>query len=515
MTTTPSNRAPDPGASEHAATGSGALRPGVCVAGYLRGELGTGQHGRLVLAAVREAGLEAGSLIFTETGSRQQYPFEGQSATDLDVNLVVINADQMLRFAATVGPHFFSGRYTIGVWAWELEEFPDRWPEAFALTDEIWTNSEYSRRAVAKITDRPVYAFPPPIVTPPVTVALHRRDLSLPEGFLFLFCFDFLSLTQRKNPEGLVRAFSEAFAPGEGPSLVIKAINGEHRPSDLASLRRLAGSRRDILVMDGYLAHDWHAALMNTCDCYVSLHRSEGFGLTMAEAMALGKPVIATGYSGNLDFMDGETAYLVPWTDGTVPDGCDPYPPGARWAEPDVHAAARTLRHVYEHRAEAAAVGERARLAVAARHGLSARAPFIQKRFRHAQEVLAERHGRREDAKGTAIPGPADAASRAGEDVTTPDPYPATSSVGGRDSPSRLDTLSLAQALTDAEVANRRVIGLTHRLVGALSEQHSLREEIAALRDEVARMRSERDALRGSRALRLAERYVRFRRRLR
>ena len=514
MTTT-SNLAPDPAASEHGATSPGALRPGVCVAGYLRGELGTGEHGRLVLAAVREASLEAGSLIFTETGSRQEYPFEAQGATDLNVNLVVVNADQMLNFAATVGPQFFRGRYTIGVWAWELEELPDRWPEAFALTDEIWTNSEYSRRAVATLTDRPVYAFPPPIVTPPVTLALDRRDLGLPEGFLFLFCFDFLSVTQRKNPQGLVQAFSDAFAPGEGPFLVIKAINGAHRTSDLASLRRMAGSRRDILILDGYLAYDRHAALMNSCDCYVSLHRSEGFGLTMAEAMALGKPVIATGYSGNLDFMDTETAYLVAWTEATVPDGCYPYPSGARWAEPDIHAAARALRHIYEHHAEAAAVGDRARLAVAARHGLSSRVPFIQERFRHAQEVLAKRSERHEEANRMAIPAPKDAASRAGEDVTKPVPYPATPGVVGRGSPSGLDTLSLAQALTDTEVANRRVIGLTHRLVDALREQRTLREEIAELRDEVARMQHERDALRGSRALQLAERYVGLRRRLR
>jgi SAM-dependent methyltransferase len=130
---------------------------------------------------------------------------------------------------------------------------------------------------------------------------------------------------------------------------------------------------------------------MNACDCYVSLHRSEGFGLTMAEAMALGKPVIATAYSGNLDFMDDQTAYLVPWTESLVPESCAPYRPGARWAEPDVDAAARLMREVVDHPEEAAAVGGRAQHAVLTMHGLAARADLLRSRFEHAQRVLSAR----------------------------------------------------------------------------------------------------------------------------
>ena len=113
---------------------------------------------------------------------------------------------------------------------------------------------------------------------------------------------------------------------------------------------------------------------MNVADCYVSLHRSEGFGLTMGEAMALGKPVIATAYSGNLDFMSEDTAYLVGWSEGTVPAGCSPYPQGAKWAEPDLHAAARLMRHVHENPDEAKEVGRRAQQAIAANHSTDQRA---------------------------------------------------------------------------------------------------------------------------------------------
>ena len=518
------SHSPGLGSSRPAWASAGQLRPGVCVAGYLRAELGMGEHGRLVLAAVQEAGIEAGSFAFTQTGSRQEHPFEGTAATDLNVNIVVVNADQMLDFAAAVGPGFFDGRYIVGAWAWEVEEFPDRWPEAFALVDEIWANSEYSRRAIAAATRKPVYAFPLPIVSVAPRPGLGRADFGLPDGFLFLFSFDFLSLVERKNPLGVIQAFSEAFAPGEGPTLVLKAINGERCPADLAVVRRLVDERPDLMLLDGYLGHEQNAALVSICDCYVSLHRSEGFGLTMAEAMAAGKPVIATAYSGNLDFMDDHTAYLVPWSEGRVPDGCDPYPAGCRWAEPDLHAAAELMRRVVEHPEQGVAVGERAQSAVSALHGLAARAPFIRARYEEAQRVLVTRTER----SGAARRGLRWAATAAA-DVTASTPYPpAMPSHPHPDEPGargderrtgaladQLDMLSLALALADVDVANRRVIDLTHRLIAELSEEGSLRDAANRLGDEAATLRNELDALRGSRAFRLLEKYSKLRRRIR
>ena len=147
---------------------------------------------------------------------------------------------------------------------------------------------------------------------------------------MFLFVFDFFSVLERKNPLGLIEAFTRAFRPGEGPMLVIKTINGDSQRSTISKRcapRRRAG--RDILVIDEYYSAEEKNALLGLCDCYVSLHRSEGLGLTMAEAMGLGKPVIATGYSGNLDFMTPENSYLVDYMMGAVPADCDPYPRGS------------------------------------------------------------------------------------------------------------------------------------------------------------------------------------------
>jgi glycosyltransferase involved in cell wall biosynthesis len=164
---------------------------------------------------------------------------------------------------------------------------------------------------------------------------------------MFLFTFDFMSVMKRKNPLGLIEAFKKAFAPGEGPMLVLKSINGETRPASFASLRLAAEGRDDIVIMDKYLDSRHAAALMNLCDCYVSLHRSEGLGLTIAEAMLLGKPVIATDYSGNLDFMKSDTSYLVPWTRVRVGEGAEAYDSDALWAEPNLDSAAKIMRHVY------------------------------------------------------------------------------------------------------------------------------------------------------------------------
>jgi len=365
------------------------LIPGICVAGYLRAELGTGEAGRLVLDTVQRAGVESGTFVYRRTNSRQNHAIGELPRNDLNVNLIAINGDQMPQFGAEVGPSFFEGRYNIGFWAWELEEPPRGFYQGLPYLDEIWTVSEFSRASIARMTDKPVYTFPYPISRRLPSEELDRASLGLPEGFIFLFCFDLFSVSERKNPEGLIQAFKAAFEPGEGPTLVIKAINGKFKLADLERLRYEVRDRPDILIIDRYFDADENVALMVACDCYVSLHRSEGFGLTMAEAMVLGKPVIATGYSGNLDFMNEENSYLVPWNLSEVPPGCDPYPAGDHWAEPDLAVAATLMRRVVEDPDKAAAVSSRGEESISKTHAFATAVPFVRERFRHAQAVLA------------------------------------------------------------------------------------------------------------------------------
>ena len=164
----------------------------------------------------------------------------------------------------------------------------------------------------------------------------------------------------------MIDAFTRAFAPGEGPQLLIKTIYGDARPQALDELRDAAAGRPDVHIVDRALSTDAKNALMAECDCYVSLHRSEGYGLTLAECMALGKPVIATAYSGNLDFMTPENSYLVDYAMTHVGADVEIYPPEGRWAEPDLDHAASQMRRVYDDRPKALARGARAQADIAA-----------------------------------------------------------------------------------------------------------------------------------------------------
>ncbi len=170
--------------------------------------------------------------------------------------------------------------------------------------------------------------------------------MELGDAFTFLFTFDFFSTARRKNPVGLVEAYKRAFEPGDGAQLVIKSFNGDVKPESLAQLERAAAGRDDIHVIDRFLPVEQKDALLARADAYVSLHRSEGFGLSLAEAMLLGKPVIATGYSGNLQFMTPANSWLVGYELTRVGEGVEMYPPDARWAEPDLDHAAELMREV-------------------------------------------------------------------------------------------------------------------------------------------------------------------------
>jgi glycosyltransferase involved in cell wall biosynthesis len=355
---------------------------GVNVIGYLQGELGLGEASRRLVAAAEHAEIPTATVTYTRVGARQKHGFaeRGRGEATYDTNIICVNADQLPHLHRDLGPEFLAGRYSIGLWFWETAFFPRSLAASADLLDEVWVASEFVRDTVAAAVDQPVRLVPIPLTPPPIGNT-GRAELGLPEGFLFLFIFDYFSVNARKNPIGLVEAFTRAFREDEGPMLVVKSINGDQRRDALARLEETAGGRSDIRIVDGYVDADRKDALVAACDCYVSLHRSEGLGLTMAEAMSLGKPVIATGYSGNLTFMNDQNSFLVPYSMTTIPPGCDPYPAGVEWAEPDLDHAAELMRHVYEHRDEARAVGERARKDLLASHSLESAAAFIRERL--------------------------------------------------------------------------------------------------------------------------------------
>jgi glycosyltransferase involved in cell wall biosynthesis len=338
------------------------VSPGMNLLGYARGEFGIAENVRSYARALEHAGhpflifnFDVGASSRQEDRSMEQHFSENLRYAD---NVFFINADQMQIARDVLGRETFAGRHNIGFWVWELEQFPREWCDAFALVDEVWVPTDFVRKAIAACTGKPVLRMPKAIEFE-APQGMGRAHFGLPDdAFIYLYSYDFNSFTARKNPEAAIAAFREAFGnqPG-GKRLLVKSINGERYPERLAALQRAVADDPCIEVRDGFLSRDEMFGLQNAVDCYVSLHRSEGFGLGMAECMYLGKPVIATGYSGNLDFMDRDNSLLVDYRMIPLHDGDYPYWQGQHWAEPDVAHAARLMRQVFDDRELARRIG--------------------------------------------------------------------------------------------------------------------------------------------------------------
>jgi glycosyltransferase involved in cell wall biosynthesis/lipopolysaccharide biosynthesis glycosyltransferase len=342
---------------------NGDRRFGVNVSGYFGSEKGMGEAVRSDVRLLRTAGIPFSIDDFVDSGSvNPEAVARSFDGNPYGFNLVHVNADQLPTFAASRPPNYFEGRYTIGYWTWELSNFPPDWRPSFDYVDEVWVPSTFALDSIARGATKPVLRIPH-VLEPDAPIAPTRRsDFGLPEdAFLFLFMFDFHSVVDRKNPFGLIEAFKRAFRPAERVGLVLKCSHSEYDPELLAALRYAAGGAR-VHFVDAILNRPQVRSLMSLADAYASLHRSEGFGLTMAEAMALGKPVVATGYSGNMDFMRPANSFLVDYELVRIKRDHGPYPKGSVWADPDLEQAAQLLRAVVDQpgiAAERGAVGRR------------------------------------------------------------------------------------------------------------------------------------------------------------
>jgi glycosyltransferase involved in cell wall biosynthesis len=357
---------------------------GVNVVGYFSSELGVGEVARLIVASLDSVELSAlpvRALDAPPTRAGHPYTTVPTTAARFPFNLIAINADGLGDFHRAVGRRFFAGRYTIGMWWWEVGTMPASMQSSFAYLDELWVGSEHVARALAAESPVPLYTITLPVIRPAVS-PLRRARIGLgDDDFMFLFMFDYNSVFERKNPLDLIDAFARAFAPGSGAKLVIKAINGEHDARNRERLRRAAQAHPDVALLEGHMCGRDNHALIASCDCYVSLHRSEGFALTPAEAMALGKPVIATAYSGNLEYMTSSNSYLVDFEMAPIGPGNAPYPPEGEWAQPDTAHAASLMAQVFADQASAAARGARAAADVARTHSLQAAGRSMQRRL--------------------------------------------------------------------------------------------------------------------------------------
>jgi glycosyltransferase involved in cell wall biosynthesis len=279
------------------------------------------------------------------------------------INLVHLNADTAFFDYLFLRERGIERGYTIGYWAWELAKFPEEWRSSFAFVQEVWVASRFAYEAIAPATTKPVVLMPPAVAIPAPEPGLERADFGLPgDKFIFYFSFDLRSYTSRKNPLAAIAAFRRAFLRSGAPvCLVLKTIGSSWKPEDRDALNETIRGDGRILVIDQEFARPRAIALAALADCFVSLHRSEGFGRGPAEAMLLGKAVIVTDYSGTRDFATSETALLVGCE--LVPVGKDEYPgaEGQVWAEPDIGEAAAAMRRIAGDRTLAKRLGRAGR----------------------------------------------------------------------------------------------------------------------------------------------------------
>jgi glycosyltransferase involved in cell wall biosynthesis len=278
-----------------------------------------------------------------------------------DINLFCLNGDEVEPILKHIGEPLEG--WNVIYPAWELSQFPKEWAAQLSMFDEIWTTSNFTYNAIRKAVATPVYHFP---LAGEITLGtfVGRRYFGIPESsFVFVFMFDFSSYIQRKNPFAVLQAFEQLCQrrPNDDVQLVLKVKGGESRPDDYAMFRDQVAKYRDrVVVIDGLLSEDEVKNLIRCCDAFISLHRSEGFGLGLAAAMFLGKPVVATAYSGNMEFMREDCACLVGYSLVEVSQGAYPFGEGQKWAEPNMDEAVDYMIRLSSDREYARRIGDAA-----------------------------------------------------------------------------------------------------------------------------------------------------------
>lgn len=330
---------------------NGRYEHGVNLIGNICAESGLGQSCRLVASALDKTGFPLSIYKYEQLGAEGQgdHSWENRLSKELpyDVNLIHINPHELGLAFIQQDASVWNYRYNIGYWLWELEEFPDEWIPCFQCLDEIWAPSEFICNAIRKKTTLPVRCMPY-YVDVHIGTIYDRKHFGIPEDkFLYLMMYDQSSCMERKNPIGVLNAFKMAFEKeNENVGLVIKINNPT--PESRKQIRSVLDGYTNVYLIEETLSRDEVNSLTKCVDVVVSLHRAEGFGLVLAEAMLLGTPTVATNWSSNTEFMNENVACMVDYELITIEKDMPPFKAGNRWADANLDQAAGYMKKLYE-----------------------------------------------------------------------------------------------------------------------------------------------------------------------
>ena len=328
------------------------LADGVNLIGYLQAAKGISEAARSNLLAIGAAKIPCAAVNYDAGVSPSLKTEPVPPALYLNkfifhTNIIHINPPQLPDLWKKFKKKDLIGRYTIGVWYWELPNFPEEWRFAFDLVDEVWVASQFVFDSVSAVSTVPVIKIPP-CVEVESKCDMSRLDFGLPsDAFLFLCSYDVLSVQKRKNPESAIEAFKRAFLMDDlSVGLVIKVNNAQEKPEEIKEIKNKMRGYLNYYILDEVFDRAKMDELLNLIDVYISLHRSEGFGLVPAEAMFLGKPVVMTNWSGNVDFMTKNNSCGVDFKFIPVGSNAAPYDANQVWAEPDISHATEYLKQL-------------------------------------------------------------------------------------------------------------------------------------------------------------------------
>jgi glycosyltransferase involved in cell wall biosynthesis len=373
---------PPPAATPAVAAGTSSLLPAINLFGLLDSPTGVGEAARGVVACLetlpfphKKISVDGRHLFFGEPLAAGVWP-----DPRFAINCCHLNADCTGALQHLFGWESFAGRYNIAFWAWELDEFPRIWDSALEAYQEIWVPSTFVQQAVAARSRVPVVRMPHCLRMDDI-VRKDRAAWGFPQDRPVILCmFDTASFVERKNPRAAIEAVKRAKIAQFNPLLVIK-VNQLDLQRGLRKQLEQETRPLDCRILGEKMSHAETLGLIDACDMVVSLHRSEGFGLVLAEAMALGKPVVATGYSGNMDFMTSDNSCPVDFKLVTLRRDVGPYPAGARWAEPDIEHASIRIRELLDNPQRARRIGRQAAADIGSNYSVAAVARQIGRRL--------------------------------------------------------------------------------------------------------------------------------------